>query len=109
MSKWTEVPETKAAPRLKEEVNIDLIRRVTEEGYAPDLTDTEIERIGRDPFLVAYALADAENRIIVTTERSKPKTRRMNRKIPDVARQFGIRSCSAFDFVRIGAHIFRAR
>ena len=30
--------------------------RLTEEGYAPDLTDVEIEEIGRDPFLIAYAL-----------------------------------------------------
>ncbi|MEL6667171.1 MAG: DUF4411 family protein [Pseudomonadota bacterium] len=100
LSEWTKAAETEAALRFEEEVDIDLVRRVTEEGYAPDLTDIEIEEIGRDPFLIAYALADAENRVIVTTERSKPKAQRKNRKVPDVARQFGVRPCTAFEFGR---------
>jgi hypothetical protein len=33
-------------------VNVDLISRVVEKGYAPDLTDDEVEKIGRDPFLI---------------------------------------------------------
>ena len=76
LSKWTKSAETEAALRFDEEVDIDLVRRVIKEGYAPDLTDIEIEEIGRDPFLIAYALADAESRVIVTTERSKPKAQR---------------------------------
>lgn len=98
LSAWAKAEETEAALRFDEEVDIDLVRRVTEKGYAPDLTDIEIEEIGRDPFLIAYALADAQNRVIVTTERSKPKAQRKNRKVPDVARQFGIRPCTAFEF-----------
>ena len=38
---------------LDEEVDIALVQRVTAEGYAPDLTDIELEVIGRDPFLIA--------------------------------------------------------
>lgn len=98
LSAWAKAPETEAALRLDEEVDIELVRRVIEEGYAPDLTDIEIEEIGRDPFLIAYALVDQRNRVIVTTERSKPKAQRKNRKVPDVARQFGIRACTAFEF-----------
>jgi hypothetical protein len=56
---------------LGEEVSLDLVRRVVTEGYAPDLTDVQIEELGRDPFLVAYAMAGAE-RCVVTTEVSKP-------------------------------------
>ena len=81
-------------------MDINLVRRVVREGYAPDPTDIEIEEIGRDPFLIAYALADTESRVIVTTERSKPKAQRQNRKVPDVAKQFGVRPCTAFDFGR---------
>ena len=71
---------------------------MTEEGYAPDLTDIEIEEIGRDPFLIAYALADPENRTVVTTERSRPRAQRKNRKVPDVCDQFSIRALHAFRF-----------
>jgi len=53
-------------------VDIPLVSKVTDEGYAPDLTDDEVEKIGRDPFLIAYALAAVGERCIVTTEVSKP-------------------------------------
>ncbi len=41
---------------LQENVNAVLVQRVVTGGYAPDLTDDEVEKIGRDPFLIAYAL-----------------------------------------------------
>ncbi|MFV2052274.1 DUF4411 family protein [Aliiroseovarius sp. YM-037] len=100
LAAWAKQEETETALRFAEEVDIALVRRVTEEGYAVDLTDIEIEEIGRDPFLIAYALADPENRVIVTTERSKPRAQRKNRKVPDVCAQFGIRPCNAFTFGR---------
>ncbi len=40
---------------LDENVDETLVARVTDWGYAPDLSDEEIERVGRDPFLIAYA------------------------------------------------------
>ena len=42
---------------LDEDVREELVMRATEEGYANDLSDSEIEKVGRDPFLIAYALA----------------------------------------------------
>jgi hypothetical protein len=42
---------------LHETVDITLVQNVVNNGYAPDLTDVEVEAIGRDPFLIAYALA----------------------------------------------------
>lgn len=65
-------------------------------GYAPDLRDDEVEKIGRDPFLIAYALADPSNRTVVTTEVSKPSTQRANRKVPDVCNAVGAVSCGPF-------------
>jgi hypothetical protein len=100
LAAWAKQAETESALKFADEVDIDLVRRVTEEGYAADLTDIEIEEIGRDPFLIAYALSDPENRVIVTTERSKPRAQRKNRKVPDVCAQFGIRACNAFTFGR---------
>lgn len=72
------------ALRLDEAVAPQLVRRAVSVGYADDLTDDEVESLGRDPFLVAYALADPENRCVVTTEVSKPRSRRQNRRLPDV-------------------------
>lgn len=43
----------------------------------------EIKQIGRDPFLVAYALNN-ERRCIVTKEVSAPAKTRANKKVPDV-------------------------
>jgi hypothetical protein len=50
---WVTAEETKSAILLDEEANMDLVSRVINEGYAPDLTDDEIVQIGRDPFLIA--------------------------------------------------------
>ena len=76
------------------------MRQVVAEGYAPDLTEPELEKLGRDPFLIAYALVDPTERRIVTTEVSRPGRRRANRKIPDVAKQFGIKTLDVFRFTR---------
>ncbi len=100
LSAWAKQSETETAMRFAEEADINLVRRVIEEGYAPDLTDIEIEEIGGDPFLIAYGLVDPKKRKIVTTEHSKPSARRKNRKVPDVCRQFGVMAVSAFQFGR---------
>ena len=100
LGQWARERETDQALRLEEEVDIEIVCRVTEEGYAPDLTDIDIEKIGRDPFLIAYCLVAPADRIVVSTERSKPNAQRANRKIPDVCDQFGVRTRNAFEFGR---------
>ena len=69
-------------------------------GYAPDLSDEEIEQVGQDPFLVAYALASRRHRTIVTTEVSKPKKKRANRHMPDVCHELGLGCCNTFELIR---------
>jgi Domain of unknown function (DUF4411) len=71
-----------------------------DEGYAPDLTDDEILKIGRDPFLVAYALRNPAIRVVVTTESSKPSRRGANRHVPDVCGDLGVGSCNTFEMTR---------
>lgn len=91
--------DNKDALVLGEEVDIALVQRVTTQGYAPDLTDIELEVIGRDPFLIAYALADSDKRIVVTGEvRSNKK--RQNRSIPSVCDELGVKSCDQWAFGR---------
>ena len=85
---------------LDENVDEALVARVTESGYAPNLSDEEVERVGRDPFLIAHALRVPAQRTVVTTEVSKPTKRRANRHIPDVCRDLGVRCCNTFEFIK---------
>jgi uncharacterized protein DUF4411 len=93
---WIKAEEVKAAILLDERVDSDLVARVINEGYAPDLTDDEVVQIGRDPFLIAYALASPADRCVVTTEVSAPRKQRQNRRIPDVCTTMGIVCCNTF-------------
>lgn len=92
---WIQKPAIKAALILKEEVDPGLVQKVIATGYAADLDDVEIEKLGRDPFLVAYGLAAAD-RSVVTAEVSEPKKQRANRKIPDVCDGFGLPQSDIF-------------
>lgn len=85
---------------LDESVEELLVAQVTDNGYAHDLTEEEVERIGRDPFLIAYALADRTQRTVVTTEVSRPKKRRANRHLPDVCDDLGVRHCNTYKFIQ---------
>ena len=83
---------------LEENVEEALVAQVTEQGYGPDLTEEEIERVGRDPFLIAYALGGAE-RTVVTTEASKPSKQRANRHVPDVCDALDVPHCNTYEFI----------
>ena len=85
---------------LDEEVDSEIVNLVVSDGYADDLADTEVEQLGKDPFLIAYALADPENRCVITTEVSRPSRIRANRHIPDVCSDLNICCRSTFDLVR---------
>ena len=95
---WIHSDNVKSSLLLPGEPIMTLVRRVVEEGYGRELTEDEVQRIGRDPFLVAYALEDPSRRRIVTAEVSKPSRERANRKIPDVAGDFGILTGDPFEF-----------
>ena len=85
---------------LDELVEVKWVAQVTELGYADDLTDDEIEKVGRDPFLLAYAIATDQERIIVTTERSRPSRTRANRHLPDVSHQLRVRCINTFTLIQ---------
>jgi len=93
---WICATEIETALLLDEDVDVALVQRVISLGYAPDLRDDEVDKIGRDPFLIAYALANSADRTVVTTEVSKPATQRANRKIPDVCQAVGAVCCGPF-------------
>jgi hypothetical protein len=96
---WLNTEACKRALVLTDAVSPALVQRVIAEGYAPDLTDDEVEQLGRDPFLIAHALA-AQDRCVVTVETSSSKKQRANRKIPDVCKTLGAACCDPFAFTR---------
>lgn len=100
LATWIKQPEVTDALRLTEEVDVELVARAVSEGYAADLTDSDILKLGRDPFLLGYALGAPATHCIVTTEVSRPSKRGANRKLPDVASDFSIESCNTFELTR---------
>jgi hypothetical protein len=77
-----------------------VVADVINRGYAADLTEEEILVVGRDPFLIAHALASPKDRCVVTTEVSKPTRRRHNRHIPDVCNALGVQCCDTFKMMK---------
>ena len=100
LAEWIKHDQNKEALLFDKDVDVSLVSRVMDDGYADDLSDDEVEKIGRDPFLVAYALADENNRCIVTTEGSKPSRERANRHLPDVCNNFEVPCVNTFQFLR---------
>lgn len=100
LSDWIAQAHVRGALLLDEVVDLALVQRAVNEGYAPDLTDAEVDELGRDPFLVAYGLADPARRRIFTAEAPKPGKRRQNRRVPDVCSGLGVSWCGPFEFYR---------
>jgi len=95
---WVCESHTKKVLILDEEVDADLFHKVMN-CYGTNLTDSDLEKIGRDPLLIAYALASSD-RVIVTKEVSKPSKKGANRKIPDVCDDLGVKWMTDFEFFR---------
>lgn len=68
---WIRQKEVGDALILDEEINQDLVDRILSEGYGGLIVDTAVGELGRDPFLLGYALAGPD-RVVVTKERSSP-------------------------------------
>ena len=96
---WLKQTDIKQALLLNEDADPVLVDHVIQRGYG-NLTEDEIERVGRDPFLIAYATAAVGQRTIVSFERSMPAKQRANRKVPDVCLTFGVPCIKLFDMIR---------
>lgn len=100
LAAWSRSAEFRESLLFAEEVDPGLVARVVDEGYAADLTEDQVEELGRDPFLIAYGLVDPVDRCVVTTERSRPSRQRHNRHVPDVCNYFEINFRNTFEFTR---------
>lgn len=99
LANWIKQKEVRDLMILSEPIDRARVTHVLVHGYAPDLTDVEIEKIGKDPFLVAAAM-EAPDRIVVTREVSKPKRQKANRKVPDICNLFGVSVITDFQLYR---------
>lgn len=100
LTAWASDAHVRDVLMLDEDVDQAVVARVVDEGYSDDLTDAEVVKLGRDPFLIAHALMEAEARIVVTTEVSSPAKQRANRKVPDVCNGLGIRAINTFELIK---------
>lgn len=98
LANW--LKDNKSALLFDEEADAEIVNMVTEQGYAPDLTESEVGMLNEDPVLIAYALVDTEQRCVVTTEVSRPSRIRANRHIPDVCRDLDVSCCNTFTLLR---------
>lgn len=101
LAAWLSESDHLGALCLDEQADVALVRRVINEGYASDLADHEVEKIGRDPFLVSYALRSLAARRVVTTEVSRPSRQRANRHLPDVCRNLQVSCMDSFGLVKV--------
>ena len=97
---WITEKDIKTALMLQEEVNPGHVANCTSNGYAADLTDDELLQLGRDPFLIAYAMASPADRCVVTNEVSAPSKQRQNRRVPDVCSTMGVDCCNTFAMLK---------
>lgn len=98
IGRWLSEGSNYDSLRLDEDVDPVLVQAVIEK-YGPRLNDAEVIEIGRDPFLIAYAMAVPADRIVVTVEASKPAAKRANRRIPDVCKDLDVRWCNSFEML----------
>ena len=96
---WITQKEIAIAVALDEEVDVKLLAEVIAKGYATDLSEVELIEVGKDPFLIAYALKDPKNRCVVSFETSKTTQKRAKSKIPDVCKILGVRCVTIFEML----------
>jgi hypothetical protein len=97
---WLSDKEKKESLLLSSVVDQALVSKTIDEGYAPDLDETELVTLGKDPFLIAYGLVSIADRTIVSFEVSAPAKQRANRKIPDVCAGFGLPCITLFELIK---------
>lgn len=103
LAKWAKDADVKTALFLDETPDPALVQHVVAQGYEgndPMFTEVDLDKIGRDAFIVAYALAEA-GRVVVTKEVSASSKRRGNRKMPDACNNCGVDWTSDFEMYRL--------
>lgn len=100
LSKWVKERECRDALLLKESADPATLQHVLDNSYGKHLNEVELVKIGRDPFLVAYAFGRSE-RCVVTQEVSQSGRQRSNTKLPDACNKVGVNWISAAQFLDV--------
>ena len=98
LAEWMADDASKAALILKEETNLDHVQTVLAR-YGDELSEADMVRIGRDPFLIAAALGDPQERCVVTAEVWRPNRRGANRHVPNVCHDVGVSWITPIDLL----------
>lgn len=97
------VKENKSSFILTLRPDVSKVRLVIDQGYADDLSEDEVQKIGNDPFIVSYALMlneKGKTTTVVTTEVSKPSAQRANRQLPDVCDEFEVACINTYRLIK---------
>ncbi len=103
LADWIKKEDVKSALILDEEPDPAQVQDVLLAGYMfndPRFDDGQLQKIGRDAFLVAYAKQE-EGRVIVTREVSKPTKELGNRHVPDVCNDCDVEWTTDFEMYRL--------
>ena len=99
-AQWIKSQEVKDLLLLEENWDEALLQHVVESGYISNPTEDQVELMGRDPFLITYALHDPANRIVISNETSKPSAKAAKRKVPDVCSDLGVQCYDVYHLLR---------
>ena len=103
LAQWAKDTDVRTSLFLEETPDPALVQQVVAQGYEgnePMFTDIDLDKIGRDAFIVAYAIAET-GRVVVTKEVSAPSKRRGNRKMPDACNDCGVDWTNDFEMYRL--------
>lgn len=103
LADWVSDKDVKDALLLNEQPDPALVQRALNDGYQsqdPRFNDGELQKIGRDAFLVAYGLADPV-RIITTREVSRRTKRLGASKLPDACDDCGVNWTTDYEMYRL--------
>jgi len=95
---WLNEASVRDSLLLDEELDGSHVNTVTIRAYGR-LNDVEIEEVGRDPFLVAYAALVPGARMVVTFEVSAPGQKKGRKKLPDACIPNGVPTCNLFQMI----------
>jgi len=97
--RWLKSDEIASSLILDEDIDDAMVQDTIANGYADDLNDIELPKLGRDPILISHARA-SKGRTVVSFETSAPSKQRQNRKVPDVCKDFDIICIDLFGLIR---------
>ncbi|NOD90864.1 MULTISPECIES: DUF4411 family protein [unclassified Ruegeria] len=102
LADWIKGEDAKEALLLDEDADPALVQQALRDGYQSDdakFTDSELIKVGRDAFLVAYGLVSS-NRTVVTKEVTKRTKRLGATRLPDACDDCAVSWCDDFTMYR---------